>query len=63
VLSCRGDLVKYNSGLDGTLVLDRFQRLAILLELEGLVDDALGLDLSRVEVVDSGGWNMSVYRK
>jgi hypothetical protein len=62
-LSCSGDLVKYDGGLDGTLVLDRLQRLAILLELEGLVDDALGLDLSRVEVVDSGGWNMSVYRK
>lgn len=55
MLCCSGDLVKYNSRLDSTLVLDRLQRLTILLELERLVDDALGLDLARVEVVDSGG--------
>ena len=47
--------VKDNSGLDGALVLDRLQSLAVLLKLEGLVDDTLGLDLATVEVVDSLG--------
>lgn len=50
-------LLENDGGLDGALVLDALQRLAKVLELEGLVDDALGLDLARVEVVDGGGWS------
>jgi hypothetical protein len=48
-------LVKDNGGLDGGLVADALQSLTPLLELEGLVHDALGLDLAAVEVVDGGG--------
>ena len=48
-------LVKDNGGLDGRLVPDALEGLAPLLQLEGLVDDALGLDLAAVEVVDGGG--------
>ena len=47
-------LVKDNSSLDGTLVLDGFQRLTVLLQLKCLVDDTLGLDLARVKVVNRG---------
>lgn len=48
-------LVEDDGGLDGGLVADALEGLAPLLELEGLVDDALGLDLAAVEVVDGGG--------
>ncbi len=49
-----GSTVKDNGCLDGRLVFDTLESLAELFELEGLVDDALGLDLSAVEVVDRG---------
>jgi len=48
-------LVENDSRLDGRLVPDALERLAVLLELEHLVDDPLGLDLARVEVVDCLG--------
>lgn len=47
-------LVKDDGGLDSALVLDALQGLAKLFELERLVDNVLGLDLARVEVVDGG---------
>lgn len=50
------DLVIEDDGsLDGSLVPDALESLTPLLELEGLVDNTLGLDLATVEVVDSGG--------
>lgn len=49
-----GGVVEDDSGLDGTLVLDGLESLAVLLELEDLVDNALGLDLAAVKVVDGG---------
>ena len=45
-------VVKHNRRLDSRLVPDALERLAELLELEHLVDDALGLDLARIEIVD-----------
>ncbi len=47
--------VKDNSGLDGALVLDALERLAVLLKPERLVHDSLGLDLAAVKVVDRLG--------
>lgn len=44
----REHLVKDNSSLDGALVLDGVKSLLELLELEGLIDDALRLDLAGV---------------
>jgi len=51
----RKSVIKHNGRLDGRLVADALERLAELFQLEGLVDDALGLDLARVEVVDRLG--------
>ena len=48
-------VIKHNRRLDGRLVPDALERLAVLLELEHLVDDAPRLDLARVEVVDGLG--------
>jgi hypothetical protein len=31
-----------------------------LLELESLVDNTLNLDLSGIQIVNSGGWDMSI---
>lgn len=47
--------VKGDSGLDGALIPHGLQTLLPLIELEGLVDDALHLDLAAVEIVDGGG--------
>lgn len=47
-------LVKYNSGLNGRLVADALEGFAPLFELEGLVDDTLGLDLAAIEIVNCG---------
>lgn len=54
-----GGIVEDDAGLDGALVLDALEGLAELLELEGLVDDAGGLDLAAIEVVDRRGWGRS----
>ena len=48
-------LVEDDGGLDGALVPDALEGLAPLLQLEGLVHNALGLDLAAVEVVHRGG--------
>lgn len=45
-------VVEHDRRFDRRLVPDALERLAKLLQLECLVDDALGLDLARVEVVD-----------
>ena len=45
-------VVKHNRRFDSRLVPDALERLAELLELEHLVDDALSLDLARIEIVD-----------
>lgn len=47
--------VKDNRGLDGALVPHRLQTLLPLIQLEGLVDNTLDLDLAAIEVVDRGG--------
>jgi hypothetical protein len=54
-------VIKHNRRLDGRLVADALERLAELLQLEGLVDDTLRLDLARVEVVDRLGWVVSIW--
>lgn len=48
-------VVKDDGSLDRRLVADALESLAPLLELEGLVDDTLSLDLATVKVVDRGG--------
>ena len=47
-------LVEDDSGLDGRFVTDALEGLAPLLQLEDLVDNALGLDLAAVEIVHRG---------
>ncbi len=47
-------LVEDNSSLNGRFVSDALKSFAPLLKLERLVDDALGLDLAAIEVVDCG---------
>ena len=46
-------LVKGNGSFDRRLVSHSLEALSPLLEFEGLVDDAMHLDLATVEVVDS----------
>jgi hypothetical protein len=48
-------LVKSDSRLDGALIPHGLETLLPLVELEGLVDDAVHLDLAAVEIVDGGG--------
>src|SRR5690606_31752162 len=53
-------LIKDNSSLDGTLVLHSLQALAPLLQLVGLVDNAVHLDLATVQVGNGGGEHVSL---
>jgi len=53
-LECRL-VVKDDGSLDRRLVTDALESLTPLLELEGLVDDTLSLDLATIEIVDRGG--------
>lgn len=47
-------LVEGDGSLDGRLVLHGLETFGPLLNLEGLVDDAIDSDLSGVKVVNSG---------
>lgn len=58
----RTQLLKNNGGLDSRLVLDALESLAKVLQLKRLVDDTLGLDLARVEVVNCGGCGVQIVR-
>ena len=46
-------LVKSDDGLDSSLVANAFNGFPPLLQLEGLIHDALGFDLAALKVVDS----------
>jgi len=52
VLAISSRLVEDYGGLNGALVLDRLESLAVLLEFEDLVHNPLRLDLPAVQVVD-----------
>lgn len=49
-------LIKDNCSLDCALVFDALQCLAVVLELEHLVDDAFNLDLAAVEIVNGSSY-------
>ena len=48
-------LVKSDDSLDSSLVANAFNGFPPLLQLEGLVNDALGFDLAALKVVNSCG--------
>ena len=51
----RDTLVKSDDGLDSSLVANTFDGFPPLFQLEGLVNDALGFDLTALKVVDRWG--------